>query len=234
MVRNGLELEFESPPTMLHFPSNTRMGEEQLSIGRDEVRSLIQKGAAVRVSRIQFVSQMFIIKKQSGGFRPIINLKSLNQFVVYRHFKMENLASLRHLIMKGDWMVKLDLKDAYLTVPVHKDFHDFLQFVWEGEVFQFTCLCFGLASAPWAFTKLLRPVVAFLRSLGFRVIIYLADIILLNQCKIVIVEQLDFIKRLLQILGFVINSEKSEESPAQLMEFLGMMVDSVLMRFRLP
>ena len=70
MVRNGLELEFESPPTMLHFPSNTRMGEEQLSIGRDEVRSLIQKGAAVRVSRIQFVSQMFIIKKQSGGFRP--------------------------------------------------------------------------------------------------------------------------------------------------------------------
>ena len=76
MVRNGLELEFESPPTMLHFPSNTRMGEEQLSIGRDEVRSLIQKGAAVRVSRIQFVSQMFIIKKQSGGFRPIINLKS--------------------------------------------------------------------------------------------------------------------------------------------------------------
>ena len=46
-------------------------------------------------------------------------------------------------------------------------------------------------------------------SLGFRVIIYLDDIILLNQCKIVMVEQLDFIKRLLQILGFVINSEKS-------------------------
>ena len=141
VVRNGLELEFESPPTMLRFPSSARMGVEQLSIGRDEVSSLIQKGAAVRASRIRFVSQMFIIKKQSGGFRPIINLKSLNQFVVYRHFKMENLASLRHLIMKGDWMVKLDLKDAYLTVPVHKDFHDFLQFVWEGEVFQFTCFC---------------------------------------------------------------------------------------------
>jgi hypothetical protein len=112
VVKNGLELDFKSPPTMLHFPSNTGMGEEQLSIGRDEVRSLIQKGAAVRASRIRFVSQMFIIKKQSGGFRPIINLKSLNQFIVYRHFKMENLASLRHLIVKGDWMVKLDLKDC--------------------------------------------------------------------------------------------------------------------------
>lgn len=131
-------------------------------------------------------------------------------------------------------MVKLDLKDAYLTVPVHRDFHEFLQFIWEGEVFQFTCLCFGLASASWAFTKLLRPVVAFLRSLGFRVIIYLDDIILLNQCKMVIVEQLNFIKKLLQILGFVINSDKSVETPSQLMEFLGMLVDSILMRFRLP
>jgi hypothetical protein len=163
---------------------------------------------------IQFVSQMFIIKKQSGGLRPIINLKSLNQFIVYRHFKVENLVSIRQLIVKGDWMTKLDLKDSYSTVPVHRDFHEFLQFVWEGEVFQFTCLCFGPASAPWAFTKLLRLVVAFLRSLGFRVIIYLDDI-LLNQCKIVIVEQLNFIKRLLKILGFVINSEKSVESPTQ-------------------
>jgi hypothetical protein len=66
------------------------------------------------------------------------------------------------------------------------------------------------------------------------VIIYLDDIILLNQCRRVIVEQLNFIKKLLQILGFVINSEKSVETPSQLMEFLGMLVDSILMRFRLP
>lgn len=36
-------------------------------------------------------------------------------------------------------MLKLDLKDAFLTALVHRDFHEFLQFVWEGEVFQFTC-----------------------------------------------------------------------------------------------
>jgi hypothetical protein len=65
---------------------------------------------------------------------------------------MENWASLRHLIVKGDWMLKLDLKDEYLTV-LSMDFLEFLQFVWEGEVFQFTCFFFGLASAPCAFTK---------------------------------------------------------------------------------
>ena len=56
MVRNGLELEFESPPTMIHFPSNARMGEERMSIERDEVGSLIQEEAVVRASRIRLVA----------------------------------------------------------------------------------------------------------------------------------------------------------------------------------
>lgn len=63
------------------------------------------------------VSAMFIIPKATRGFRPISNLKRLNKFLILRHFKMENINTLRHLIIKGDWMVKLYLKDAYLTVP---------------------------------------------------------------------------------------------------------------------
>jgi hypothetical protein len=172
VVRHGLNLDFEAPPVMVNFPCNAHMSADQLSIVNEEVGALLQKGAAVRASRIGFVSSMFIIKKASGGFRPIINLKKLNEFLVYRHFKMEGLPTLRHLIRERDWMVKIDLKDAYLTVPMNEDFHDFLQFLWAGEVFQFTSLCFGLASAPWAFTKLLKPVVAILRTLGFRVVIY--------------------------------------------------------------
>ena len=112
VVRHGLNLNFEAPPVMVDFPCNTHMSADQLSIGNEEVGALLQKGAAVRASRIGFVSSMFIIKKASGGFRPIINLKKLNEFLVYRHFKMEGLPTLRHLIRKRDWMVKIDLKDA--------------------------------------------------------------------------------------------------------------------------
>jgi hypothetical protein len=54
-----------------------------------------------------------VIPKKSGGFRHIVNLKSLNKFIRYEHFKMENLETARFLLRKGDWMAKLDLKDAF-------------------------------------------------------------------------------------------------------------------------
>lgn len=33
----------------------------------------------------------FLVKKETGKFRPVINLKKLNEFVEYNHFKMETL-----------------------------------------------------------------------------------------------------------------------------------------------
>ena len=47
------------------------------------------------------------------------------------HFQMENLMCLKHLLNPNDYMVKLDLKDAYLTVGVHSQ--QFLRFIWQGQ-----------------------------------------------------------------------------------------------------
>jgi hypothetical protein len=33
-------------------------------------------------------------------------------------FKMEGISTVRHTIWERDWLAKLDLKDAYLTVPI--------------------------------------------------------------------------------------------------------------------
>ena len=41
-------------------------------------------------------------------------------------------------------MVKLDLKDAYLTVPIHSEHKWFLRFTCQGKHFQFRTLPFGL------------------------------------------------------------------------------------------
>ena len=73
---------------------------------------------------------------------------------------MDNVNTLRHLIINGNWMVKLGLKDAYLTVPVYEGHQKCLQFLWEGKDYQYVCLPFNLASAQWKFTKILKPVFA--------------------------------------------------------------------------
>ena len=99
----------------------------------EEVRDLIKKGAIKKLdfqdSSDGFVSSIFVVPKSSGGFRPIINLSYLNYFVTYHHFKMEGLEDVRFLIQQGDWMAKIDIKDAYLNVPIHPDHWRFLRFI---------------------------------------------------------------------------------------------------------
>lgn len=60
---------------------------------------------------------------------------------------------------KGDFLVKTDLKYAYLTVPIWKP-----HFLWNGSLVELACVPFGLATAPRVFTT----VVAFPRQMGIQ------------------------------------------------------------------
>ena len=43
-------------------------------------------------SQHQVISSIFLRKKKNGSYRMILNLKGLNEFIEYKHFKMESLA----------------------------------------------------------------------------------------------------------------------------------------------
>ena len=77
-------------------------------------------------------------------------------------------------------MCKLDLKDAYCSVPLHRRPQKFIRFQFQGRTYQFTCLPFGLTSAPRIFTKILKPVTGILRKMGIRIIVYLDDMLIMN------------------------------------------------------
>ena len=96
--------------------------------------------------------------------RPVINLKKLNEWVEPQHFKIEGMGTLRELLRVNDWMVKVDLKDAYFTIPILTDHQPYLRFIVGQEHYQFTCLPFGLSCAPWVFTQVMKPVVIFIRA----------------------------------------------------------------------
>ena len=122
----------------------------------EEVLEMMTKGAIQEAPRIGrgFISNVFLVPKKDGGQRPVINLKKLNEFVHTEHFKMEGIHLLKDLLKKGHWMAKVDLKDAYFMVPIHKQDRDFLKFQFKDRCCKFNCLPFGLACAPWVFTKI--------------------------------------------------------------------------------
>ena len=122
----------------------------------------------------------FLIPKSDGTHRLILNLKKLNEFVATERFKIEDWKVAKRLIGPNDYMATLDLKDAYYLVPIKKKDRKFLRFSYRGELFEFNCLPFGLNVAPYVFTKLLKPVAAYLRKRGFTSVFYLDDILVIG------------------------------------------------------
>ena len=81
-----------------------------------------------------------MVMNASGAWRPVIDLSTLNLRIQQTSFKMETLQSVLLSVCPGDWMVSLDLKDAYLQVPMHPNSRKFLRFMVGGKVYQFRVL----------------------------------------------------------------------------------------------
>ena len=158
-MSGGLLIAFISPPKQFLKPRPIPMDAAMAEVCDKELADLLAKGAVFLVTDSSWglVWAYFSVPKPRGrGFRPIINLKPLNQFIKYLHFKMESLDSVRFLVKKGDWFVKLDLKDAYLTIPLHPIHQKFLRFEWRGSISVSVHGIWSRSSAlPRIFTKLL-------------------------------------------------------------------------------
>ena len=197
---------------------------------------MLSKGAVrdVQPCKGQFLSPFFVVPKKDGGNRPVINLERLNQNTEYQHFKMEGIQSLLSLIQRADYMVKLDLKEAYFFPSNLQRLPKYLHVIWRGKTYQFLALPYGLAVGPMYFVKVLKPVVAFLRRLGVRMVIHLDDLILLNQCKHMLLRDLISLVWLLEKQGFLIYWKMTAVIPVQEIQFLGFLINSVKMVVVLP
>nr|CAH7764042.1 unnamed protein product [Callosobruchus chinensis] len=146
-------------------------------------------------------------KKPNRKQRFILNLKRLNTFLSCPHFKLEDFRSVKN-ISKDCYMANIDLKDAYFLLPIHKKYRKFLKFGYNNQLYEFTCMPFGLSIAPFIFTKIFKPIMNHLRSLGFLSVLYLDDILLFGKNKQDCYNNVNYTTKLLKSLGFFINEEK--------------------------
>ncbi|EPB81543.1 hypothetical protein HMPREF1544_11754 [Mucor circinelloides 1006PhL] len=69
----------------------------------------------------------------------------------------EGIPALRDIIEQDDWLCKVDLKDACLVVPMHKNSKDYLTFEnQEGAVYRYKSLIFGLSVSLRVFNKIMK------------------------------------------------------------------------------
>lgn len=85
--------------------------------------------------------------------------------------------------------------------------------MYKRELYEFTCLSFGLNVAPYVFTKILKPIAAYSRRRGFLSIFYLDDMLVIGRSYEACAENIRETKKLVQELGFIINDNKSLTVP---------------------
>ena len=107
----------DSPPPLSRTPVSFpmyRAGSPRAQALRQEVEAMLAKGA-LEIARDPghgFYSRLFLVEKTSGGWRPVIDLSHLNEFVQLTRFKMETVASVLLSVREGDFLASLDLKDV--------------------------------------------------------------------------------------------------------------------------
>lgn len=232
----GVQIEFQSSFQQTRIPNQIKCS----ALEKEKIDCIIDRFISsciieeVDHCEGEFISNIFPVAKRNGDIRIILNLKPLNTHVSYEHFKMEHLSMALGLMEDNFFMASIDLKDAYYSVSVNSSFRKYLRFVWNGKLYQFTCLAQGLSCAPRIFTKIMKPIFSKLRSEGFLSVFYLDDSLLLGRNEVECTQNVSSTKNLLQKAGFIVNEDKSCFTPSKEITFLGFCLNSDKMTISLP
>ena len=231
VLREGYRILFSRRPPLsdqpLPMPSYTPSSIRGKAL-EQEFQDLLRKQAIEQAPQTPgFYSRLFVVQKDSGAWRPIIDLSTLNTYIASQRFHMETPQSVLRSIRPGDWMISLDLQDAYLQVPIHPESRRYLRFTMGGVSYQFRVLCFGLTTAPQVFTRLMAPISSILHRYGIRMLRYLDDWLILAGSRTACLQARDRLLQVCEELGLQVNFKKSSLIPSQDMTYLGMRIQSV-------
>ena len=162
VLRSGYQVPFTTQPPLslkpIHLPSYSPSSIKGRALSQ-EILALREKGAIEPAPPSPgYYSRVFVVMKASGAWRPIIDLSALNKHITTTRFKMETPQSVLRSVRRNDWMVSIDLKDAYLQIPIHPESRRYLRFGLFDQTFQFKVLPFGITTAPQVFTRVMAPI----------------------------------------------------------------------------
>ena len=142
-------------------------------------------------------------------------------------FTLEALPFVAQMLRPADWLTSFDIAKFYPHIRLSPELSVWLGFRWSGKIYLWTVLPFGLSWAPYWATKLMRPILAHVRSQWhLRVALYFDDGLLADQSPTRLRALTNDFVALLHRLGFSINAEKSVLEPTQSIKFLGFQLNS--------
>ena len=233
VIRNGYRIQFGVRPKLARvvpqFSRKPPADPEKIQLLQEGIESMLEKHAVEPVSSHHpkggYYSQLFLVQKKSGGWRPVIDLSRLNRYILTPHFKMKTIDSVRLALRKNDLAISVDLKDAYFHILIHRKSRRHFHFHFMGRTYQFQALAFGLSPTPYVFNRIVKMVVKHCHCQGLHLHAYLDDWLKPSTSQSLSIQHRDQLLRMVLSLGFVPNWDKSELIPSQMFCFLGARFD---------
>ena len=169
-----------------------------------------------------FFNRVFLVDKRTGGFRLILDVSKLNQYLVVKPFSMDTAQVIRASVRPGMWATSVDFSDAYHHIPIHPKDRKYLAFQVGSRRFWYRACPFGLSPIPEVFTEAMTPLKIFARrEWNTAVFQYIDDWLLIFHDRQTACDVTFKFVELCIKLGLLVNLDKSEVTPTQNIEHLG-------------
>eukprot|EP00741_Cyanophora_paradoxa_P024676 tig00022104_g23824.t1 len=169
-------------------------------------------------------SLLVVDKAGPDKFRLCLDATPVNPFIRLPTFRYQTLDEVASYLTPGCWLVKFDLKKGYYHIALNKDTQRLLAFRWRGKLYIYQALCFGVNIACFAFTKVTRAFAKYWAALGVKLCTYIDDGLFICPSREIAELVSQHLRACAPELGITF-SEKSDFTPTQCTEYLGIEID---------
>lgn len=125
----------------------------------DELDRLEREGILEKVTHSEWATPIVAVPKPDGSVRLCGDFKvTVNQSLSVDQYPLPKADDIFDALAGGRKFTKLDLTQAYLQLPLDQELKQFCTINTHRGLYQFTCLPFGIASAPAQFQKVMDTI----------------------------------------------------------------------------
>jgi hypothetical protein len=205
---------------------------------KSAIDELLISGIVVVCAFKPHVINPLTVAANKTKLRLVLDLREINPLLVKEPYKFEDLTFASDYFRKNQFFTCFDLKSGYHHIDIFPEHQKFLGFAWEHQgkrsFYKFCALAFGLSTAGFIFSKVLRTLVRVWREKGIMVVLYLDDGLVISNSKLQSLKDAETVRTDLANAGLIVNEAKSVWCPTQCIKWLGFELDSLRNVFIIP
>ena len=220
IIEEGYKLPFQTIPVAAVLKNNNSATCHQQFV-QEAIAELVLTGRMIQSQTTPHVANPLSVSIQANGKkRLILDLRYVNKCVDNKRVKYWKVAL--SYFEKDAYMFSFDSKSGYHHIEIHEDHQTFLGFAYKDRNYVFTVVPFGLSTAPYIFTKVLKPLEKHWRQNRISIAVFLDDGWWTEKDLSKCIGQSKTVRTDIVNAGFIQNDVKSIRTSTKIIIWLGL------------